>query len=368
MDGQSNLITRLEGALASRDLSKRAEMLGQITDLFMHGSGNFTADQIDLFDDIMGKLVEQIELTARAAFGSRLANCSNAPGRVIRLLAFDDSIEVAAPVLKRSTRLDDAALAENARTKSQAHLLAISERATLAESVADVLVDRGDDLVVASTARNRGASFSVSGFSTLAARSKGNGDLALCVWSRPDIPRHELIKLFGQATEIVRRKLEAVDPRRAALIRTAVANASDEIQATTRAGSNEHATAKVHVQSLHSRGQLDESRLFDFAHRGDFDRTAIALSIMGDLPIGLVERALVQDDGEQILVISKAIDLSWETTKSVLLLKPGQNGVSNESMNRSFASYFRLKTKTARAALQFYRLRQRASAGSDASH
>ena len=136
---------------------------------------------------------------------------------------------------------------------------------TVAASVTDVLVDRGDDLVVASAARNRGASFSISGFSELASRSKDNGDLALCVWSRPDIPGHELIKLFGQATEIVRRKLEAADPRRAALIRTAVANASDEIQATTRAGSNEHATAMTHVQSLHARGQLDEARLFDFA-------------------------------------------------------------------------------------------------------
>jgi Uncharacterised protein conserved in bacteria (DUF2336) len=172
--------------------------------------------------------------------------------------------------------------------------------------------------------------------------------------------------LFGHATETVRRKLEAVDPRRAALIRTAVANASDEIQDTTRAGSNEHATAKVHVQPLHSRGQLDEAKLFDFAHRRDFDRTAVALSIMSDLPLGVVERALVQDDGEQILVIGKAIDLSWETTKSVLLLKPGQNGVV--SMNRSFASYFRLKTKTAQAALRFYRLKRRAGASSDASH
>lgn len=365
---QSSLINQLEDALASRDLSKRAEMLGQVTDLFMHGSGKFTSAQIDLFDEVMGKLVEQIELTARAAFGSRLARCSDAPGKVIRLLAFDDAIEVAAPVLTHSVRLDEAALAENARTKSQAHLLAISGRASLAERVTDVLVDRGSDLVAASTARNRGARFSVSGFSTLVKRSRENGDLALCVWSRPDIPRHELIKLFGHATEIVRLKLEAADPRRAALIRAAVANASDEIQATTRAGSNEHATAMTHVQSLHARGQLNEAKLSDFAHRGDFDRTAVALSIMGDLPIGLVERALVQDDGEQILVIGKAINLSWETTKSVLLLKPGQNEVTNESMNRSFASYFRLKRKSAQAALQFYRLKQRAGAGSVASH
>lgn len=368
MNGQISLINALEGALASTDLSRRAEMLGQITDLFMHGSGNFTTDQIELFDDVMGKLVEQIELTARVAFGSRLAKCRDAPGKVIRLLAFDDAIKVAAPVLTHSIRLSDAELVENARTMSQAHLLAISERATLAESITDVLVDRGDDFVVASTARNRGASFSTSGFSALAARSKDNGDIALCVWSRPDIPRHDLIKLFGQATEIVRRRLEAADPRRALLIRNAVAVASDELQATTRAGSNEHASAKVYVQSLHSRGQLDEARLFDFANRKEFDRTAVGLSIMSDLPIGLVERALAQDDGEQILVISKAIELSWETAKSMLLLAPAQNEANNESMNRSFANYFRLKTKTARTALQFYRLRQKADAAATASN
>ena len=78
---QSSLINQLEGALASKDLSKRAEMLGRVTDLFMHGSGKFTSDQIDLFDEVMGKLVEQIELTARVAFGSRLARCPDAPGR-----------------------------------------------------------------------------------------------------------------------------------------------------------------------------------------------------------------------------------------------------------------------------------------------
>ena len=123
----------------------------------------------------------------------------------------------------------------------------------------------------------------------------------MCVWSRPDIPRHELMKLFGQATEIVRLKLEAADPRHAALIRTSVADASDEIQTTARAGSHEHATAVTHVRSLHSRGELDETRLLGFTRDGSFDRTAVALSIMCDLPIGLVERALVQDDGEQIL-------------------------------------------------------------------
>ena len=345
-------------------MSGRAEVLRRVTDLFIHGSGKFSDDQIDLFDDVMGRLIETIELAARVAFGSRLAKVSDAPAKVIRTLAFDDAIEVAAPVLAHSVRLDDAALVENARTKSQGHLLAISGRSVLAEAVTDILVDRGNHQVVASTAVNRGAKFSTSGMSVLVKRAQDNGDLALCVWSRPDIPRHDLVKLFVQASEIVRAKLEAADPRQAAQIRAAVADASDAIQATARAGSSQHAQALADVRSLHSLGQLDEARLQEFAREGNFDRTAVALSLMCDLPIGLIERALVQSEPEQLLVFAKAIDLSWETTKALLILQAGRGGVAKDRLNQCFASFFRLQPKTARTALQFYRHREQASRGS----
>ncbi|SHK00666.1 Uncharacterized conserved protein, DUF2336 family [Bradyrhizobium lablabi] len=361
MNAQENLIDQLESVLASKDLSKRADILRRVTDLFIHGSGTFSDDQIELFDDVMGMLVGQIELAARAAFGSRLAQVSDAPARVIRTLAFDDAIEVAAPVLKHSARLDDAALVETARTKSQGHLLAISSRSTLAEAVTDILVDRGNHQVAASTACNRGARFSTSGLSTLVKRAQDNGELALSVWSRPDIPRGDLMKLFAQASEIVRLKLEAADPQRVALIRAAVADASDRIQATVRAGSSEYERALIHVRSLYSLGQLDEARLAGFVREGNFDRTAVALSLMSNLPIGAIERALARSEPDQLLVLAKAIDLSWETTKAILTLQAGRGGLAKEWLDRCFASFFKLQPKTARTALQFYRLRERAS-------
>jgi uncharacterized protein (DUF2336 family) len=279
---------------------------------------------------------------------------------VIRLLAFDDEIEVAAPVLAHSLRLDDAALVENARTKSQNHLLAISGRRVLTEPVTDILVDRGDQRVVASTAGNRGARFSTTGVSMLIDKAQGNGALALCIWSRPDIPRHDLMKLFAQASDIVRSRLEAADPRRAAVIRSAVAVASDEIQATARAGSHEHAQAAAQVRSLQSQQKLTEARLLEFANVRSFDKTAVALSVMCDLPIGMTERALASSQPEQLLILAKGIDLSWETTKALLTLQAGRDGVSQEQLNQCFASYSRLQPKTALAALQFYRLRERA--------
>ena len=57
MNAQENLIDQLEGVLAGNDLSRCAEVLRCVTDLFIHGSGKFSDDQIDLFDDVMSKLV-----------------------------------------------------------------------------------------------------------------------------------------------------------------------------------------------------------------------------------------------------------------------------------------------------------------------
>jgi hypothetical protein len=169
------------------------------------------------------------------------------------------------------------------------------------------------------------------------------------------------MKLFAHASDIVRSRLEAADPRRAALVRTAVAAAADEIQATARAGSNEHAQAAAQVRSLQSQEKLNEARLLEFAGSRNFDKTAVALSVMCDLPIGMTERALASSQPEQLLVLAKGIDLSWETAKALLILQAGRDGISQERLNQCFASFSRLQPKTAVAALQFYRLRERAN-------
>jgi uncharacterized protein (DUF2336 family) len=358
---QATVIDQLENVLASRDLTKRGEVLRRVADLFVQGSGKFSDEQIDLFDDVMSMLVEKVELAARVAFGSRLARVSDAPPEVMRKLAFDDVIEVAAPILTHSTRLDEPTLVANARSKGQGHLLAISKRVVLTEPVTDVLVIRGDREVVASTATNRGAKFSASGLSALVSKAGSDGELAMCIWSRPDIPRHELLNLFGRASAAVRRNMETANPRQAALIQVAVAEASEHLQAIARSGSHEHTDAVKYVSSLHTRGHLNEARLHGFAREGSFDATAVSLSLMCDLPLGTVERALVQSEPEQLLILAKAVDLSWDTTKAILTSFADRGAITKDRMDKAFASFFRLQLKTARAALQFYRLREKAS-------
>ena len=115
-------------------------------------------------------------------------------------------------MLSQSARLDDDALIEIARSKSQAHLLAISTRKSLSDAVTDVLVLRGNDEVIQSTVNNPGAEFSERGFTRLVNRAEGDDDLATCLGLRPSMPRHLYLKLLARASATVRERLEAAHP------------------------------------------------------------------------------------------------------------------------------------------------------------
>jgi uncharacterized protein (DUF2336 family) len=72
-------------------------------------------EQKALFDEVMGRLVEEIDISARAAFGARLATIINAPKKISRTLALDDTIEVAGPLLAHSEQLDNETLIRGAK-------------------------------------------------------------------------------------------------------------------------------------------------------------------------------------------------------------------------------------------------------------
>src|SRR5258708_2212011 len=107
MNAPSSLIDELECAVAAGSNTQRIAMLARITDLFVTDANRYSAEHINLFDEVIAKLARAIEVKARAKLAIRLAPVSNAPLGVIRMLAFDDDIDVARPVLSTSERLDE---------------------------------------------------------------------------------------------------------------------------------------------------------------------------------------------------------------------------------------------------------------------
>jgi uncharacterized protein (DUF2336 family) len=156
MGAPLELIQELDSSITHSTDQRRSVMLRHLTDLYLVGSEQYSEDEIDLIDDVFVRLVSTIEQSARALLAIRLGPVMVAPPKILRLLACDDAIEVASPVLTQAARLDTDTLIECARTKNQEHLLAISRRKTLPEALTDVLVERGDQQVVLSTAKNAG--------------------------------------------------------------------------------------------------------------------------------------------------------------------------------------------------------------------
>ncbi len=98
-DSDRSAIDALIEAVATGDVKERLRVLQRVTDLFVAGSRGYSDRQIALFDDVLQRLAAEIETKARAKLAHRLANVSAAPPQIVRKLAFDDEIEVAAPVL-----------------------------------------------------------------------------------------------------------------------------------------------------------------------------------------------------------------------------------------------------------------------------
>lgn len=353
----SSLIDELEDALSTGTEQRRLVVLRRVSDLFIAGSGRYSPEQVALFDDVLLRLAEQIEDEARARLADALAPMTNAPPRIIRALAFDDAIEVAAPVLTTSERLSEADLVANAKTKSQQHLFAISQRATLTEAVTDVLVDRGDDGVVRSVAKNNGARFSYSGFGRLVERAKDDDVLADTVGARTDIPRHYFLKLLESASANVRTKLVAANPQAAGLIRDTVAEISGHISREVRNASPEHVQAKRSAKKRYKVRQPSEADVHMRAHSQDFEKTVVALALFGRLSIDLVERALLDQRPDMVLILAKAAGCSRTTTKAILLMQAAGRGMSDADMEQALASFDRLSEKTAKRVLEFYERR-----------
>ena len=357
-----NLLDELQATLAHGTVARRVETLRRVTDLFLSGAVGSSDEQIGLFDDVFQCLMEHIETSARALLSNRLAPIDTAPPRTIRALAFDDSIEVAGPVLSQSMRLDDETLIENARSKRQSHLMAISTRKTLSRAVTDVLVLRGNDEVLQSAVNNPGAEFTERGFTRLVNRTEGDDNLATCIGLRPTIPRHLYLKLVAKASETVRRRLEAANPQRAREVPTAVREATRRARSTPAAVTPDTAISHALVKSLYEDGRLDEFQVASFAAAGKFDETNASIAALANVSISLAENMMIETRAEGVMILAKVGGLSWSTVKAVVNMRDQLSGGEPTNLQACKDTYERLRPSTAQQVLRFHRMQQTAPA------
>jgi uncharacterized protein (DUF2336 family) len=355
MGAPASLLPELEHVVQHGTAEKRAETLRRITTLFLDGAKIFNAEHVALFDDVMGYLVEEIEAKALAELARRIAPVPNAPAGVVSKLAKNDDIEVARPLLEGAP-LSDPDLRYIAETKSQAHLLALSGRLGIGETLSEILVERGDREVAHSIATNQDARLSENAFTNLVKRAEQDGVLAEKVGQRTDIPPRLFRQLLMQASDLVQKRLlAAAKPETQAEIRRVLEKVTDEVAA--KAAPRNYTAALATVRALHKEGKLSENDIADYAARGQYEETIAALATLCAVPVEVVDRLMSGERADPVLILARSAGFGWPTVREVVSARPGPKATES-TLDAAYENFEKLTAATAQRVVRFWQVRQ----------
>jgi len=101
----------------------------------------------------------------------------------------------------------------------------------------------------------------------------------------------------------------------------------------------------------------------------EFEKTVLALAKLGRFPVDIVERALIDEGEDMVLVLARASGCSWATTKELLLMYAASRKLSAEALVRSYERFEQLSRHTAQCVVDYHlrRMDRRAAVSAQAA-
>lgn len=336
---------------------KRRQLMHRLTDLFEDGSEAYGDRTAVLFCDIITRLLKNADVETRAAYSHKVADYESTPRDVARNLVFDE-IQVASPVLQRSRALTDDDLVEVTEQCGQDHMMSITKRSELSESVTDALVERGAEPVLVSVTKNLGAKFSERSFEKLTDPSTASSDRLEALSFRSDMPQKIAESFMQILPEAARARLAGLvgqDPKRA---RKLVIEAQDKAIEVSLASRAKRVEARVLLADVaRNKLTMDEavSQLADENRPLD---VALALSTFNRVPEAVASAGMMRLDASALIVLCKALDIRQDVFHQVLAMNAKRLGVPECQFHRAKEQYRDLPVASAAKALMHLRMRK----------
>lgn len=294
----------------------RQTLLHEVTDLFMDDPDELNEQEMAFFGDIMFRLAREMEAKVRASLAATLASASAAPTTLINDLANDD-IEVAEPLLSRSSLLGEPDLLAIIEKHSQEHLLAISKRSTVSDRVAGSLAKKGDDRVLGSLAGNAGAKLSESTMATMIGRAIDKTVVGGRLAARTDVSVGMAEKLFQNVSAAVRDRIlsddSGIDEK---LVDKVIEEIGDDI--AQNQGEDDKDYAQRYIERKVKLNQLNLNLVETFARNRDTWKLVAGIAALTGLEFKVVRQSIFDASGQKIAVLCKAIDLDLKVFQDIV--------------------------------------------------
>jgi hypothetical protein len=136
------------------------------------------------------------------------------------------------------------------------------------------------------------------------------------------------------------------EPETQAEIRRVLEKISGQMGASDQPKHDFSAT-KATVRKAAAGAPPDEKKIAGFAVANRYEETTVGLAAICKVPLEVVDRMMSADRPDPVLILCKAADFSWTTTRLILLVRPGTKGKSATALEEALGNYEKLSESTA---------------------
>lgn len=319
---------------------RQDDLFRTMSTLMAASSHTCDGHQLEVYDQALLELVDMVETETRRVAAQRIAELDRAPHGIIRRLADDDEITVAGPILSKSPVLTDEDLVEICGSKSDLHLLAISERQILSAIVSEALIDNGSTAVRIQVAKNEGAQLSEACHVKLSNQSSTNYMLWNTLSKRSDLPEAVSARLVAIAKTKIKQKL-VKDGRNdlAEKLDAAAQIAGKRVAQSIVQVDTDYGNAKLRLNRQIELGRLDESLVRRYALEDRFADTVVALAALVGFRHDCIVEWLSGNDLDPMLVIARANQFHVATLKALMRCGHRRTELTDEQRSEALDRY-----------------------------
>lgn len=297
----------------------RSRLVENITDLFLSDDGRLSEHERALMSDILGKLIGQVETDIRKELAISLATTGIDLPDIAKLLAGDD-IEIARPLLERSSLLKDPDLIEIIRMRTDEHRMAIAMREDVSEPVSNALVEYGGEDVIETLLNNHDSQLSTRAMEYLVSESRRVDRFQEPLLRRSDLPGELAYKMYWWVSAALRKRILSefeVDP---VVFEHAVKRAASAAMVGQGEEQSTYIRAQRLVRRMAENGELSVQFLLNSLRQQRVAVFVAGMAELGSVNFQTAWRIFSDKGGESFAVLAKAVGVDRSQFTSIYLL------------------------------------------------
>lgn len=335
---------------------KRRELMGRVADHFVDGADKYTNRELNLFGDVMTKLLCEVDEEGRKNLSEKVAHVASTPRDLTMALARDE-IHIAQPVLENSSVLSNDDLKMLAQEHGIEHRLSISRRENLDENVTDVLIEHGEMEVLQSVSGNTSARISHWGFDKLSERASTDGRILQNLSVRHDMTLDAARNVLPLLEPAAQQKLLSLMEEGGAQLDELVGKAARKTSEEKIVKAGKRLETKALITSIRAGNNTLDNAVTLLSHEDRPMDCAAVLSAISGMPEPQVANALLKFNGETISLLCKALNVSDTAFARLSEMRCKRLHLPSSQGERLAHLYLQIDPAIAQRTLRFVKVR-----------